>query len=439
MLTKDLHFFDQEEEEVVKLMEAVGQSKHRTEILHEILRKEHLLFRLVEEDKPEILSVVLKKLDEAERETYVNLVRDEKDQDSALHVAVLERKSLKCASILLEAGAKFKTNAMDLIPKIEDFFTKENANQISPALVDGLVRKVKANQLDKNVALKLLIPDDKGRKVLFQLAKKSNCGLIAEWAEEGGVDFKSIVPRMSVGDLEKMVEVGQDGIWENQKVHDLLCQQDNEGAVILSRLKLETQQVVAKFNEAGTNRIAHKMSTDFIRWLVEEANAGNWNGEQLGEAFCQLNSDNQLKLATVADEELQKQLAVLNKEKTCLSVPLLGSNLQQWIYQEAEEGKWNEDLVFRVLERKETEGGADVSTKVKNLGICMILKLFSQQITSSNVAAYELSSSGASKNYQGGRMGRFEFVPGVEKEGSPVYRQAHSREIPSRFKHRLYR
>ena len=27
-------------------------------------------------------------------------------------------------------------------------------------------------------------------------------------------------------------------------------------------------------------------------------------------------------------------------------------------------------------------------------------------------------------------MGRFEFMPGVEKEGSPVYRQAHSREIP---------
>ena len=42
------------------------------------------------------------------------------------------------------------------------------------------------------------------------------------------------------------------------------------------------------------------MSTEFIRWLVKEANAGNWNGEKLGEAFCQLDSDNQLKLATVA-------------------------------------------------------------------------------------------------------------------------------------------
>ena len=36
-------------------------------------------------------------------------------------------------------------------------------------------------------------------------------------------------------------------------------------------------------------------------------------------------------------------------------------------------------------------------------------------------------------------MGRFEFVPGVEKEGSPVYRQAHSREVPSDWDYRLFR
>ena len=28
-------------------------------------------------------------------------------------------------------------------------------------------------------------------------------------------------------------------------------------------------------------------------------------------------------------------------------------------------------------------------------------------------------------------MGRFDFVPGVQEEGSPVYRQAHSKEIPN--------
>ena len=36
-------FFNQDEEEVKKLMEAVDQSKHRMEILDEILRKEQSL------------------------------------------------------------------------------------------------------------------------------------------------------------------------------------------------------------------------------------------------------------------------------------------------------------------------------------------------------------------------------------------------------------
>ena len=93
------------------------------------------------------------------------------------------------------------------------------------------------------------------------------------------------------------------------------------------------------------------------------------DGEALGGAFCQLDSDNKLKLSTVDDEELQKQLMVMNKEKSCLSAPLLGSNLQEWIYQEAEECRWEKELVFRVLEKKETEGGAVVSARVKHLGM----------------------------------------------------------------------
>ena len=44
-------------------------------------------------------------------------------------------------------------------------------------------------------------------------------------------------------------------------------------------------------------------------------------------------------------------------------------------------------------------------------------------------AAYELSWTGASEDYFAAYMGRFEFMPGVEKEGSPVYRQAHSKEM----------
>ena len=43
--------------DVEKMMQAVGQSNHRKEILEEILRRKNLLFRLVKEDRSKIISI----------------------------------------------------------------------------------------------------------------------------------------------------------------------------------------------------------------------------------------------------------------------------------------------------------------------------------------------------------------------------------------------
>ena len=295
-------FFDQMEEKVQKLMEAVTQSNHRREILEEVLRKKHLLFRLVGEDKSETLSIVLKKLSKDEQEYYVNLVRDVRDGNTCLHLAS-SSKSLSCTSILLEAGAKLKTNAAGRLPKIEDFFTKENEDQITSALVDGVVERVEANQLDQEKALKLLIPDDEERKIHFQKASGKNWALIAQWEtgwRKKKVDFSRVVPRLSVSELQRMVEVARDGHWEKEKVFALLCNQDKDGRLFLSHL--------------GFN--------------------------------------------------IQTEAAVWNKARTCLFVPWLGSKLREWIYQEATEGRWDPGMVFRFLERKEKDGAQAVSSRI---------------------------------------------------------------------------
>ena len=138
--TLDELFFGPMEEEIKKLMEAVDQSSHRREILEEVLRKKQLLFRLVEEDKSEILSIILKKLSKAEQEEYVDLVTG--DGNTCLHIATSSKRSLRCTSILLEAGAKLKTNATGLLPKIEDFFIKENDEHITSALKDPFLTSI---------------------------------------------------------------------------------------------------------------------------------------------------------------------------------------------------------------------------------------------------------------------------------------------------------
>ena len=119
-IEKLFYIENQPEEDVRELMKAIKQSRHRAEILDKILKKEHMLFTLVEEDKPEILAIVLDKENNPDREDYVNLV---KDGNTAFHVATATNK-LKSASLLREAGARLTTNATGLTPEIEDFFTE---------------------------------------------------------------------------------------------------------------------------------------------------------------------------------------------------------------------------------------------------------------------------------------------------------------------------
>ena len=52
---------------------------------------------------------------------------------------------------------------------------------------------------------------------------------------------------------------------------------------------------------------------------------------------------------------------------------------------------------------------------------------------------FEIWSSGPTGEYAGHAIGRFEPVIGEAENGFPVYKQAHSREIPSMFNFRLYR
>ena len=54
-------------------------------------------------------------------------------------------------------------------------------------------------------------------------------------------------------------------------------------------------------------------------------------------------------------------------------------------------------------------------------------------------AALEISSSGPSGEYCGSMFGLYRLVIGEEIEGSPVYRQAHSEEIPNDYKYLLHR
>ena len=109
--------------------------------------------------------------------------------------------------------------------------------------------------------------------------------------EEGGV-----VVRCSVHDVDHaqwLVEQGREGNMEKEEVGALLCVEDKEGRCLLSLSDLEEQTEAAEWNREATIKIAHKLSPDFIQWLISQANEGNnWSKEEVGEIVCKRQSAN---------------------------------------------------------------------------------------------------------------------------------------------------
>ena len=168
---------------------------------------------------------------------------------------------------------------------------------------------------------------------------------------------------MSVSELEKMVKVARDGHWEKEKVSVLLCKENKHGKVFFSSLDFNTQKEVALWYQQGINQIAHKISEELLQWILHLANEGNWNKEELATAVCSKSSDKKPPIS-MCSSGMQKQLAELNQSKTCEVIPWMGNNFHNWLYHEAVEGRWNQDLVFRVLKREEMAGATVVSAKM---------------------------------------------------------------------------
>ena len=55
------------------------------------------------------------------------------------------------------------------------------------------------------------------------------------------------------------------------------------------------------------------------------------------------------------------------------------------------------------------------------------------------ISELELKSSGPAGHHNGHTFGKYELVFGREEDNYPVYRQAHSGEIPSKYNYLLYR
>ena len=136
-----------------------------------------------------------------------------------------------------------------------------------------------------------------------------------------------------------------------------VIKQANEGSFDKNKLASGVCKIISN------NQMADKISFDLVQWVIKQANEGNFDKEELASEVCHKTPD-QRPTILLFDEETQKKLTVMNKTKTCQIIPWLGSNMQEWIYEEAIANRFDQDTVFKVLKREESDGAEALSLKI---------------------------------------------------------------------------
>ena len=175
--------------------------------------------------------------------------------------------------------------------------------------------------------------------------------------QEGSWEEGGVVVRCSVHDADHsqwLVEQGRKGFLEKKEVAALLCEEDNRRSLLLSLLDTNSQQEVAVWNRQEVGKNAHLMDSDFINWLIQMADKGQWSKEDVGNIVCRNYIDGQLILATL-DQNTQRQAAAFAKEETSKVAHFLGAEFVQWLIQEASEGNWGKEEVCSIVCRKNEE------------------------------------------------------------------------------------
>ena len=185
--------------------------------------------------------------------------------------------------------------------------------------------------------------------------------------EDGSAFLRCSIHDAVHGPWLQLVDQAREGQIEKEKVGALLCEQEDDvWPPLLSFLDKEVQKEVSLWNQNKTNKIAHLLSPECIQWIVQQACEGNWEKEAVVTIVFKKKEEGQPILA-ILDEKTQKQVAVFNKEKTCSAVPYMEKegNFLRWLYQEAVEGRWNQQMVFAAVVKEEVDGKEVFTSRIK--------------------------------------------------------------------------
>ena len=190
----------------------------------------------------------------------------------------------------------------------------------------------------------------------FQLQQE-----VALWNKKATIKFAHL---MSLDFKVWLIEQARLDIFEKADVCEGLYQENKQEVVGLSLLNQAIQQEVALWNKKAIVAKAHLMPLDFQVWVIEQARQDIFEKKDVADMLYKRNPDNKLVLSTL-QFSLQKQVADFDPIKTCQSVALMDEAFNEWLYCEAENHRWEQTSVFRVLKKEKVDGKTVISAIVK--------------------------------------------------------------------------
>ena len=172
---------------------------------------------------------------------------------------------------------------------------------------------------------------------------------------------EKIAHKLSSGFVQWLIKQGMDGHWEGKELGSFVWRTNTEGIVIFYLFNFETQKVVATWNPEAFEKVAHKQSFDFVQWLFKQRMEGHWEGKEVGSVVWRKNKEG-IVIFSLLDFETQKQAALWSQEETNQNAHLASVDFIQWLIVQARDGKWPKEEVASIVCRKNADNQLVLAT-----------------------------------------------------------------------------
>ena len=235
------------------------------------------------------------------------------------------------------------------------------AHRLSLEILQWLIKQRMDGHFDGKELGHVLWKENKEGTVAISQLYLETCKEVALWSPE---ETNNKAHLLNIDFIQWLITKAEEGKWSKEEVASIAWRENKEGIPIFTQLDLETQKQLALWSPEETSKNAHLASQDFIVWLIAQAREGKCSKQEVGNIVFRKSTSNHLIFATL-DNDTKREVGTYNKKLTISALPYMDADFLRWVYEEASEGRWDQQQVFNAVVEEESDGRAYFAAKIK--------------------------------------------------------------------------